>query len=330
MNDIMETKLRLNLIFFGLEFNITTVLRELRTLLKFNIFFLPAIAACYAATSYVVWNRLSANAEQDVMETARLMLETARAMRTYTTTQVAPLLDQERAKAERSVQNMEQVLDVQMPAALQKAMPRLPVAKEQRILQTTRQQLANSVHPQQNDGPEPQFFPQSIPFYAATEAFNYFRGKFPDFMYKEAALNPTNLRDRTADWEADIVSYFRENPSKTEFVGRRDTPSGSSLYLSTPIRVDSETCLSCHGPADKAPPEIVKLYGSANGFGWRLGDVAGAQIVSVPADVALNHAAAAMKTVLIWLAGIFAGLYLIVNAIVFAFISKLVPAPAPQ
>jgi len=162
MNEIMETKLRLNLIFFGLEFNITRVLRELRALLKFNIFFLPAIAACYAATGYVVWNRLSANAEQDVMETARLMLETARAMRTYTTTQVAPLLDQERAKAERSVQNMEQVLDVQMPAALQKAMPRLPAAKEQRILQTTRQQLANRVHPQQNNETEPQFFPQSI------------------------------------------------------------------------------------------------------------------------------------------------------------------------
>ena len=84
MNEIMETKLRLNLIFFGLEFNITRVLRELRTLLKFNIFFLPAIAACYAATGYVVWNRLSANAEQDVMETARLMLETAQAMRPYT------------------------------------------------------------------------------------------------------------------------------------------------------------------------------------------------------------------------------------------------------
>jgi len=30
MNEIMETKLRLNLIFFGLEFNITRVLRELR------------------------------------------------------------------------------------------------------------------------------------------------------------------------------------------------------------------------------------------------------------------------------------------------------------
>jgi protein-histidine pros-kinase len=173
-------------------------------------------------------------------------------------------------------------------------------------------------------------FRSRFPFYAATEAFNYFREKFPGFAYKEAALNPTNLRDRTADWEADVVSFFHNNPAKTEFVGRRDTPSGSSLYLSTPIRVDSDSCLTCHGPADKAPPEIVKLYGAGNGFGWQLNDVIGAQIVSVPAEVAHNRAAAAMKTVSIWLAGVFAGLYLIVNAIVFVFISRLVPAQRAQ
>jgi hypothetical protein len=162
MNDVMETKLRLNLIFFGLEFNITRVLHELRTLLKFNIFFLPAIAACYAATGYVVWNRLSANAEQDVMETARLMLETAQAMRTYTTTQVAPLLGQERAKAERSVQNMEQVLDVQMPAAVQKAMPRLPAAKEQRILRTTRHSLPTACIRNKMTSPNRNSFPNQF------------------------------------------------------------------------------------------------------------------------------------------------------------------------
>jgi Protein of unknown function (DUF3365) len=263
------------------------------------------------------------------METARLMLETAKAMRTYTTTQIAPLLDQEQAKVDQSVQNMEQVLDVQIPAALQKAMPRLPVAQEQRVLNTVRQQLANSVHAQLKDAPEPQFFPQSIPFYAATEAFNYFRQTSPDFSYKEAALNPTNLRDRTVDWEADVVNFFRDNPSKTEFFGRRDTPTGRSLFLSTPIRVDSESCLSCHGAAEKAPAQIVKLYGSGNGFGWKLGEVVGAQILSVPADVALNRAAAAMKTLSLGLAGIFAGLYVIVNAIVFVLISRLVPAQAP-
>jgi hypothetical protein len=36
----METKLKLNLIFFGLEFDITRVLSELRVLLKFNFFLL--------------------------------------------------------------------------------------------------------------------------------------------------------------------------------------------------------------------------------------------------------------------------------------------------
>jgi Protein of unknown function (DUF3365) len=128
--------------------------------------------------------------------------------------------------------------------------------------------------------------------------------------------------------EADVVNFFRDNPSKTEFVGRRNTPIGRSLFLSTPIRVDSESCLGCHGAAEKAPAEIVKLYGSGNGFGWQLGDVVGAQIVSVPADVALNRAAAVMKTLLLWLAGIFAGLYAIVNAIVFVLISRLVPAQA--
>ena len=324
----METKLKINLIFFELEFNITRVLNELRILLSFNLFFLPAVAAGYAATGYIVWSQLSANAEEEVMETARLMLETARAMRTYTTTQVAPLLDQERVKVLESVQTIEQALDVQMPAALHKAMRRLPTAQEQKVWHTARQQLASSMHSRHNEEPQPQFFPQSIPFYAATELFNYFRGKFPDFAYKEAALNPTNLRDRTTDWEADVVNYFRDNPTKPEFVGRRDTPSGSSLYLSTPIHVDSESCLGCHGPADKAPPEIVKLYGTGNGFGWQLNDVAGAQIVSVPAEVARGRAASAMKTISIWLAGVFATLYLIVNAIVFVFISRLVPARA--
>jgi hypothetical protein len=72
--EAMETKLKLNLIFFGLEFDITRILSEVRVLLKLNIFLLSAMIAAYAAAGYIVWNQLSANVEQDVMETARLML----------------------------------------------------------------------------------------------------------------------------------------------------------------------------------------------------------------------------------------------------------------
>jgi hypothetical protein len=77
--------------------------------------------------------------------------------------------------------------------------------------------------------PGSEFFPQSIPYYASTETFNYFRSQYPDYSYKEAALNPTNLRDRTADWEADVVNIFRNEPSRREVVGHRETPEGVSL-----------------------------------------------------------------------------------------------------
>jgi hypothetical protein len=57
----METKLKLNLIFFGLEFNITRILADLRVLLKVNFFLLTTMIAAYAAAGYIVWNQLSAS-----------------------------------------------------------------------------------------------------------------------------------------------------------------------------------------------------------------------------------------------------------------------------
>jgi Protein of unknown function (DUF3365) len=162
-----------------------------------------------------------------------------------------------------------------------------------------------------------QFHPQSIPFYAATEAFNYFRQAHPDFAYKEAALNPTNPRDRTVDWEADIVSEFRKNTSKTELVGRRDTPLGPSLFISTPIKVDDASCLECHSTPDKAPAGMVKLYGSANGFGWKSGDIVGAQIVSVPAALTEQIASNAYRSILWWLIGIAIAVFGLANAVLY-------------
>jgi hypothetical protein len=162
-----------------------------------------------------------------------------------------------------------------------------------------------------------QFHPQSIPFYAATEAFNYFRQSHPDFAYKEAALNPTNPRDRTVDWEADIVNEFRRDKSKAELVGRRDTPLGPSLFISTPIKVDDATCLECHSTPDKAPAEMVKLYGTANGFGWKSGDIVGAQIVSVPAALTEQIAGNAYRSILWRLIGIAIAVFGLANGVLY-------------
>ena len=61
--------------------------------------------------------------------------------------------------------------------------------------------IADDVSPllQQNPRHRVHFLPETIPFYGATTAFNKLRKDYPDYTYKEAALNPTNLEDRAAD-----------------------------------------------------------------------------------------------------------------------------------
>ena len=56
------------------------------------------------------------------------------------------------------------------------------------------------------------FLPQSVPSYAATQNFLKLRAHHPEYAYREATLNPTNLRDRAADWEGDLVQQFRNDP----------------------------------------------------------------------------------------------------------------------
>src|SRR6185295_4598427 len=129
------------------------------------------------------------------------------------------------------------------------------------------------------------FHPQSVPAYSATEIMNSLRKKYEDYSYKEATLNPTNPRNKAVEWESDIVNAFRNNPERGEISGMRDTPTGPSLYLARPFQIKDPACLSCHTSAETAPAAMVKIYGANNGFGWKLGEVIGAQIVSVPMDL---------------------------------------------
>jgi protein-histidine pros-kinase len=133
------------------------------------------------------------------------------------------------------------------------------------------------------------FLPQSVPAFSATEVLTELRKKYPNYGYKEALLNPTNPRDRAVEWEADIVNQFRNTPVK-ELLGVRNTPSGDSLFFARPLTITDRACLQCHSTVEAAPKPMVDIYGPANGFGWNFNETVGAQIVSVPTDVALARA----------------------------------------
>jgi len=155
------------------------------------------------------------------------------------------------------------------------------------------------------------FLPQSIPSYAATQNFLKLRDHHPDYAYREATLNPTNLRDHAVDWEADIVQKFRNDPHTQELVGERDTPMGRSLYLARPIQAEPK-CV----PA-AAPASLIARYGGNNGFGWEPHEIVGAQLVSVPLAAATANADRIFRSVMTAIVAILATALVIVNIVLY-------------
>ncbi|MCG6976160.1 MAG: DUF3365 domain-containing protein [Acidiferrobacterales bacterium] len=166
------------------------------------------------------------------------------------------------------------------------------------------------------------FLPQTVPAYAATQSFDKLRKNHPEYSYKEATLNPTNLRDRAADWEADIVQSFRNNPDEAQLIGQRDTPTGSSLYLARPITIKNAGCLACHSTVEAAPKTMLEKYGEANGFGWKMNETIGAQIVSVPMAYPIEKAQKAFITFMGSLAGIFLFIIIVLNVMLRAIVIR--------
>lgn len=204
---------------------------------KFNVLML-AVSVLGVALFMLAANTLvNLVARQEVLQSSRIMMESAAGARKYTSEQIAPILKPLIAR---------------------------------------------------------QFYAQSVSAYAAKRNFDVIHAKFPDYMYREAALNPTNPEDRASDWEADIINDFRAHPDKDEISLERSTPSGPILELARPL-VNKPACMECHDRATNAPASMLAIYGNQNGFGWKPGEIIGAQIVSVPLQESSMRAAQIRK-----------------------------------
>jgi HAMP domain-containing protein len=138
---------------------------------------------------------------------------------------------------------------------------------------------------------EPIFLPQTVPAYSAREVFEHLRSEeqYNQFFYKEATLNPTNVRDRADQFETEIIQSFKNSSSKQQ-QGFRSIPGGEIFYIARPLKIEKESCLRCHSLPTTAPASLVASYGSDNGFGWKLNEIVGAQIISVPSSQVLEAA----------------------------------------
>ncbi len=127
-----------------------------------------------------------------------------------------------------------------------------------------------------------QFLPQTIPSFSAQTIFQNLRNLYPQFYYKEAALNPTNPADLAKGWERDLIEKLGANPERGKEISIRSTEAGPQYTATYPLIVKDESCLACHSTPGKAPASMVAIYGDKNGFGWKVNQTIAAQIISIP------------------------------------------------
>ena len=217
--------------------------QAMKLLTKFNLILIVVIGAGGFLIAQLSYTFLIGNARREVLGQAELMMQSATAVRDYTSSDLSPLL-------------------------------------------------------QQNPRHKVRFLAETVPAFAATTTFAKLRTNYPDYTYKEATLNPTNLEDRAADWESDVIHDLRDHPDEKQKSGDRETPNGPAIYLARPI-VAVPHCLECHSVPSAAPPAMLTVYGSANGFGWKPNEIIGAQVISIPLSVPVQIANQAYHRLLI-------------------------------
>lgn len=197
-------------------------------------------------------------------------------------------------------------------------------------MSSVREYTSNQVNPELVDRLETEdlFLPETVPAYSAREVFDNLRKReqYRDFFYKEATLNPTNLRDKADSFETQIVDSFREQPELTEKTGFRSLPSGKIFYVARPLAISEKSCLRCHSTPEAAPASQIASYGDQHGFGWELDEIVGAKIVSVPA-LKIFYAAQQLQVLVI---GIITGFLLVAILLINRFLNVSVTTPLKQ
>lgn len=186
-----------------------------------------------------------------------------------------------------------------------------------------RRYTQEEIRPLLSDMSDVQFLPQTVPSFSAQTAFANFRDSYPQFYYKEAALNPTNPSDLAQPWERTLIEQLRADASLKEVVEIRETDKGRQYTVAFPLAIKSEGCLACHSTPEKAPASMVALYGKKNGFGWQLNEIIGAQIFSVPLAVAEQQTWDNVKLMIAAMSAIFLALLALINAL----LSRMVITP---
>ncbi len=197
--------------------------------------------------------------------------------------------------------------------AIEQLQSQIDVLRDEAI--AVRKYTSDEIRPLLDDQSAIQFLPQTVPSFSAQTVFRKFRNFYPQYSYKEAALDPTNPADRAEGWEQALIEKFDANPQLEKDISIRTTEEGEQYTASYPMIVKDESCLACHSTPAAAPASMVAIYGAKNGFGWKLNHTIIAQIISIPMSATL---AKVWRNLLLFVgvsSGIFLALLILLNVL---------------
>ncbi|OGR07870.1 MAG: hypothetical protein A2511_11565 [Deltaproteobacteria bacterium RIFOXYD12_FULL_50_9] len=127
------------------------------------------------------------------------------------------------------------------------------------------------------------FYPELMSeFVIASETWSIFKKNLPGYEFKQAAVNPLQPANTADGDEARIIKGFQDKSGLKQQEGILQRGGEEFYFLAKPIQIEAKSCLHCHGDPQDAPKDQVQLYGTKNGYQWKMGEVVGADIIYIP------------------------------------------------
>lgn len=111
-----------------------------------------------------------------------------------------------------------------------------------------------------------------------------------EIYYKLATDNPRNAINKADPYELKVLKFFRENPNQQQYSEIVDKNGQNYIYYAMPTEKNKQSCMKCHSTPEKAPVELVKLYGTTAGFGESVGHLRAIISLKMPFKDELSEA----------------------------------------
>ena len=160
-------------------------------------------------------------------------------------------------------------------------------------------------------------------FVVSRMEYEMFQETLDGYEFKQATLDPLWPQNKADAEERKVIQFFAANPTQLEKQGMMDKNGDKFFYTARPIKVTKEFCLTCHGDPANAPSDQRDIYGTENGYNWKMDSTVGVSIVYISISKTLEDAKqSALK---IFLVGV--GCLLVTIICIWVFLDRVVVAP---